>query len=192
MKYLLLLLSVFLFSFDAKQTTDQIGVKGPLTFNNTIFSLSWSHKQSETYILQEYLPAGEKTETYNQMLTLHLFDTDISVADAVGQKVKELNERKKTDAVCQFAALKGPEGKEYVVDFLLSDSKAGKLDIVEFNIYRYFIVNTGKGNALLVYAYTKRSYGEKINSFLKELASTRKSMINEMAQAKVPKLSLKN
>ena len=191
MKPLLIILSVFLLSFETDHSTDRLGVKGPLVFNNTSFALSWTDKPNEHYYIQEYLPAGEKTATYHQMMTIHLFDMDITAEEAVAQKVKELNERKKSDAVCQYAAIKGPDGKEYIVDFLLSESRDGNMSIVEFNIYRYLIVNTGKGKALLVYAYTKRSYGNKIDAFLKALAGNRKEDINQMAKAKIPAINLK-
>ena len=169
---------------------DHLGVKGPLKFDGTHFMLSWTDHPRENYFIQEYLPAGEKTETYHQMMTLHLFLVDIQSADAAAQKVKELTERKKTDPVCQFAVIKGPEGREHIVDFLLSESKQDKVSIVEFNIYRYVPVKTTKGNGMLVYAYTRRSYDDEIDVFLNTLSDTRKKGIALMANASVPLISL--
>ena len=82
------------------EPVDRIGVKGPLTFNKTSFNLSWTDKPNDTYFIQEYLPKDEKAENFNQMLTLHLFDKDIKVKNAVKQKIQELDTRKKTDPTC--------------------------------------------------------------------------------------------
>ncbi|GAB3859036.1 hypothetical protein GCM10028822_34960 [Hymenobacter terrigena] len=170
---------------------DRMGVKGPLTFNQTAFNLSWSGRPSETYFIQEYLPKGEKAEQFNQMLTLHLFDKDIAVKNAVKQKVQELENRKKTDPICNYQVTEGPDGKEFMVDFLLGESKEDKMTIAEFNIYRFKQVDLGnKKRGILIYSLSKRAYGDDITPFLKNLGKDRIDLLNTMLSTQIPSVKL--
>ena len=186
---MLIALSTLLFSFTtiSDNPVDRLGVKGPLEFNKINFKLAWTDKPNDIYYIQEYLPDGEKLESFSQMLTIHLFDTDIKTKDAVGQKVKELTERKKTDAVCNYQVTESPDGKEFIVDFLLGESKDDKMTIVEFNVYRYKQIEISKKKkAIIVYAYSKRSYGDNITNFFKTLKADRTNYLNQMISADIP------
>lgn len=191
-KYLLILTSIFMsFTISNIEPVDRIGVKGPLTFNKTSFNLAWTDKPNDTYYIQEYLPENEKPERFNQMLTLHLFDKNIKVENAVKQKVQELENRKKTDPTCQYQVTEGPDGKEFMVDFLLGESKGDKMTIIEFNIYHYKQVALGnKKKGILIYAYTKRAYGDDITPFLKNLGKERGSLLNVMVESEKPMVKI--
>lgn len=188
MKTILIALSILLFSFTTSDNpVDRLGVKGPLEFNKINFKLAWTDKPNDIYYIQEYLPNGEKLESFTQMLTIHLFDTGIKTKDAVGQKVKELIERKKTDAVCNYQVSESPDGKEFIVDFLLGESKDDKMTIVEFNVYRYKQIEISKKKkAIIVFAYSKRSYGDDITNFFKTLKTDRTNYLNQMISADIP------
>ena len=195
MKTILIAITTILFSFTtiSDNPVDRIGVKGPLEFNQTNFKLVWTDHPNDNYYIQEYLPDGEKVESFNQMLTIHLFDTDIETKDAVGQKVKELTERKKTDAVCNYQVTESPDGKEFIVDFLLGESKNDKMTIVEFNVYRYKQIEISKKKkAIIVYAYSKRSYGDEITNFFKTLKADRTNYLNQMISADIPSVTIEN
>lgn len=187
-KYLLILTVAFCsFTFISDNPVDRLGVAGPLTFNKTNFNLAWADKPKETYYIQEYVPTGEKIERFNQMVTIHLFDTDIKLKNAVQQKIAELNQRKKTDPTCNYQVNESPDGKEFMVDFLLGESKDDKMTIAEFNIYRYKQVDLGnKKKAVLVYAYSKRAYGDDIRPFYKNLREDRANLLNEMIGTEMP------
>lgn len=173
--------------------TDRIGVKGPLFFNGINYNLAWSDKPKDYYYIQEYLPDGEKPENFNQMMTIHLFVTETGVYDAVQQKVKELNRRKNTDPLCNYQVTESPDGKEYMVDFLLSESRGDEMTIAEFNVYRYKKADTGNGeNMLLVYAYSKRSYGDDITGFLTMLKDEKINYLKEMAAVEIPAVNINN
>lgn len=195
MKTTLIALSTLLFSFTtiSDNPVDRLGVKGPLEFNKINFKLAWTDKPNDNYYIQEYLPDGEKPESFNQMLTIHLFDTDIKTKDAVGQKIKELTARKKTDAVCNYQVTESPDGKEFIVDFLLGESKDDKMTIVEFNVYRYKQIEVSKKKkALVVYAYSKRSYGDDITTFFKTLKDDRTNYLNQMISADIPTVTIES
>jgi hypothetical protein len=194
MKQLLLLLSISLFSFTfvSDNAVERLSVKGPLKFNKAKFELAWTDKPSDIYYIQEYLPKGEKLESFNQMLTIHVLDTDIAAEEAVALKVQELGKRKQTDELCNYLVNESPDGKEFIVDFIVSESKNDKVTIAEFNVYRYKQVETGAGEkAILVYAYSNRSYGDAIIPFLKNLKTDRVNHMKEMISAELPAITLK-
>lgn len=175
----------------AQKALNRIGVSGPLDFNKTSFNLAWSDKPNATYYVQEYVPKGERVENFTQMLTVNVYDRDITIEDAVKQKVKWLTERKKTDDVCNFQITNNPDKTEYMVDFVVSESKGDDYTIVEFNVYRYKKVDIGNGKkGILVYVYSQRSYGEEITGFLKNLGEIRTGMLNAMIASVLPTITL--
>ena len=96
MKKYLLLAATFLLAFtnDSAAPIDRLGVAGPLTFGAITYSLAWTTKPSATYYVQEYLPKGEKSADFKQMLALHVITQAADVRSIVGLKVKELEARK--------------------------------------------------------------------------------------------------
>jgi hypothetical protein len=194
MKIFTLALSIALLTFTTTNINpiDNLGVDGPLSFNNTSFELKWSDKPSDIYYIQEYLPSGEDLDNFNQMITIHLFDTDIKLKDAVDQKLSELNKRKETDSVCNYQVTESPDGKEFIIDFLLGESKEDKMTIVEFNVYHYRQIELDNNrNAIAVYAYSKRSYGDNITDFFKTLKEDRISHLNEMISIQKPIINIR-
>lgn len=195
MKNALCLLAILLMSFSTvrEEPTERIGVKGPLEFNETNFTLAWSAHPNENYYVQEYLPKNETAEHFNEMITIHVFVMDVAVDDAVNQKINELTKRKETDKVCNFSVMKSPDGKESILDCLLSSGSNDKVDIVEFIIYRYKQVELKNNKkALLIYSYSKRRYDDKIAQFLGNLKKERTALLNVMTVEKLPEISIKN
>lgn len=193
MKKFLFIFSVLLMSFTMSKDNpiDRIGVTGPLMFNQVSYNLAWSDKPRDTYYIQEYLPEGQNVNSFSQMLTIHLFDVDITIEDAVKNKINELENRIKTDATCNYEVYKSPDGKEIIIDFTLGESKNNEMTIAEFNIYRYRNIELGNNrNGLLVYAYSERSYGEKIQEFYKSLKTERPELISMMSLSELPVISL--
>jgi hypothetical protein len=195
MKIILLALSSMLLSFMtvSDDVTDRIGVMGPLVFNSENYILSWTDKPRDNYYIQEYLNEGEKPESFKQMMTIHLFVTDMSVYDAVQQKGSELTRRKNSDPLCNYQITESPDGKEYMVDFLLSENRGDEMTVAEFNVYRYKQIDLGNGKkGILVYAYSKRSYGDDITPYLIKLKDEKINFLNEMALTDIPEVKLDN
>jgi len=176
---------------DKSEVKDLLGIKGPLEFNSTTFDLAWSDKPRENYYIQEYLPSGESPESFNQMMSVHLFLTDLTVDKMVSKKIGELEDRKKSDPLCNYSSFKSPDGNEIIVDFVLSEDKEGQIPIIEFNAYRYKISDTGNGSkGIIIYAYSKRSYGDDIDSFLVNLKEDRMKYLDEMSKSSIPAVSI--
>ncbi len=182
---------VLVFSSFSSDPIERIGIKGPFTFNQTQFKLAWTAKPNDFYYIQEYLPAGEIPEKFNQMITYYLLDKNVEVKAAVSQKVKELENRKKTDPTCNYVVSESPDGKEFIVDFILSESQGNELSTVEFNVYRYQRVEIKPDQpGVLVCAYSKRAYENEITTFLNRLKDDRVAFINEMISLKIPTVKL--
>ena len=189
--FLLTLLLVAFTPFKRDAPVDRMGVKGPLTFNQKTFNLAWSDHPKATYFIQEYLPKGETSARFNQMLTLHLFTNAATVKDAVSQKVQELETRKQTDVTCHYKVTEGPGGKEFVVDFLLGENISESTAISEFNVYHYKQVDLGgQQKGVLVYAYSERAYGAAVTPFLTTLAQKRTGLVNAMIGTEMPVVKL--
>ena len=127
------------------------------------------------------------------MLTLHLFIKRMSIQEAVEKKVIELEQRKKTDPVCNYVVNESPDGKEFMIDCLFGESKADKMTVVEFNVYKFKQIDLGGDKmGILIYAYSKRSYGDHITKFLKSLKNTRTEYLNVMIEADIPPIRIFN
>lgn len=183
---------VFFLSFALTHdgVTDHLKVPGPLQFNNTSFLLAWSEKPNENYYVQEYLPKGDTLEHFNQLLTLSVLITSITPEQGVNIKMAELEERKKTDPTCKYDVVKSPDGKEWIIDFTMGESKDNLMTIAEFNVYRYKQVELKKKQmALVLYSYSTRGYGKNIVPFYKNLKQERNNLINNMVLVKMPKIN---
>ena len=78
-----------------------------------------------------------------------------------------------------------------MVDFLLGESKGEKMTIIEFNIYHYKQVAFGdEKKGILVYAYSKRAYGDDITTFLKNLRKDRADLLDVMIASEIPTVKL--
>ena len=111
----------------------------------------------------------------------------IKTKDAVLQKISELKTRKKTDPTRNYILNQSPDGKEYMIDFVLGESKNDKMEVEEFNIYRYTqidLANNKKG--ILVYANAKRAYGDDITPFFINLKTDRENLLNSMIATEMP------
>jgi hypothetical protein len=192
MKNIIFGLAITLVSFTTiNNPKNRIGVSGPLKFNKTSYLLAWSDQPTDTYYIQEYLPQGETLEKFNQMMTIHLFNTDLKIKDAVEQKIEELKKRQQTDAVCNYMISENNSSKETIVDFIVSESKDDKLTILEFNIYRYKQIEISKKEkAILVYTYSKRAYGDDITPFFETLGDERTKLLKEMMTTTIPSITL--
>jgi hypothetical protein len=191
MKQILLLFIVSLlvssFTPEKDNAKDYLNIPGPIKFNETDFSLAWSSNPTPTYFKQEYIPAGEVVERYNQMILMEVVYGDLTVEDAVKAQVNVIQQRKKTDQVAQYQIIENPNTGEIILDFLMSAGTKKKLDVVEWNAYRYKAFEDEKGRkGILLFAISRRGYNENIAPFLKGLKDERINMINLLGAYEMP------
>ena len=193
MKITLLTLVLFIGSLISlsADVVDRIGQKDSISFANTTFNLKWSDKPRDNYYIQEYLPANEELASFKQMLTIHLFVTDLAVNSFVDLKVNELIERKKTDLYCKYQVTKNPKGDEFIIDCLMSDGKNNSLAVIEFIAYRCKQIDLGDNKkGILVFSYSNRGYSEEIPKFFENLEEARNTYLKTMIEKEMPIIKL--
>lgn len=169
----------------AQSAKDMLGVPGPIRFQDTEFALAWNSRPSSNYIKQEYVPAGEQPEHFNQMFMIEA-DTEASPETSAAAQVAMLKKRKSTDPVVNYDLIRNDATGEIILDFLMSDSGTGEV-IVEWNAYRYAPLSKAGGVAL--YAISRRGYGDGAKPFLQDLKRNRHPAINALAAFDAPKLT---
>jgi hypothetical protein len=174
------------------QVTNYYGTPDVITFNNIDYNFSWSAHPDARYYKHEYLPKGEVADHFNTMLMLEFIQGDLSAKDAAQAQIKELIKRKKTDVVCNYDMVESPDGKEFILDFLMSDGEADKLRLVEWNAYHYKAYTDKAGhNGVVLFGLSHRAYGGDISAFLKSLHDYRQTNRNEIIKFPIPEIQIK-
>lgn len=164
---------------------DVLGAPGPLTFEGTEFALSWTGA-AEVEAVQEYLPAGQTLESYDEMFIIRTATTSNTPLVAAQNMAAGLEERRGTDPVVNYDLIENEATGEVVLDFLISDSSSGTV-VVEWNAYRYLPLDGG----IVGYAISRRGYGDDgAKAFLTGLKDWRQGSISALATMDVPEVAI--
>jgi len=174
--------------------TQYFDVGNPINFGGEQYYFAWSSRPYDFYMLQEYLPAGETFENYNQMFTVSVMfygDSPFNSAKAVEYKIAELEETKKTDPVCNYNVLEN--NGEYILDFIVSKSDdKGTLEFVEVDIHYYKDITINGIKASYLLFYSKRAYGDDIMPFIESIPSQREKWYKDIMSLNItPKFQFK-
>ncbi len=172
---------------DAPTVKDSMGVPGPLVLSGQEFRLAFVSSPKEGWVLQEYLPAGQKVDSFKDMLTVEAYRSALPLQEAVGQKIAWLNKRKQSDPVVNYRVIQSQSNpNDYILDFIISEGET-----VEWNACRYqYLNNDPKSGALVLYALGRRGYGKDIEPFMLALKEKRPIDIAALAKADFPKAKL--
>ena len=166
-----------------------------ITFNNTLYNLSWSSHPSANYYKHEYLPKGQAAEKFKSMILLEVVTGNVEIKDIVSAKIKELQAMKAANPIVNYESFDNPATGEYMIDFLLSANSAdGKtIMIIERNVYRYkkFTDKSGQTGVLL-FGVSTREYGNNSDAFLTSLKQHKKELVNKLAQFTIPEIVISN
>lgn len=163
-----------------------------LTFDNVQYKLVASYHPNDIYYKQEYIPAGESVDHFNKMVFIDFVITDANSREMLDMKAKEMQERKKNDAVVNYEIMENNADGEYMLDFILSDSKNNKLTVVERNVYRYKSYSDKAGHrGILLFAISQRGYDKDILMFFKNLKTNRVDDINKVGLYNIPDIEIK-
>lgn len=166
--------------------TNHLSTAEQIKLGDKAYNLAWSnnpHGKITGYYKQEYIPAGETVEKFKNMLLIEaIVDPQATIQQYVSGKVKELKERKATDPVVNYNLMENKSTKEVILDFLLSVG-----DIVEWNAYRYKVLESNKG--IMLFAVSKRTYSNS-DEFLKSVKANRITWVNQLATATIPVIKL--
>jgi hypothetical protein len=168
----------------AADTTDRLGVPGPLQFDGSSYQLAWSSQPSPDYVKQEYLPAGDSLPNYREMVLVEALTRDIAVMDAVRSQMELLQQRKANDPLVNMSLMQNPDSGEALLDFVISGrDEQGQL-LLEWNAYRYAVHPQG---GVLLLGISRRAYGDDAaKAFLGELKTQRTADIQALTQAALP------
>lgn len=174
-------------SINVNTVKDYLNVGDSITFKDETYYLGWSANPSEGYYIQEYFPKGEVADHYNQMFTVSVhYMEGLTPEIATAAKVNELEQRKKTDACCNYKVYKN--GDDRMLDFLVSakdPNKPGLLSTVEFDLHLYKQVEIKGKPALQLLFYSKRAYGDDIMPFLHGLTDFRGQATMNMVKSEI-------
>lgn len=173
----------------AQETTDYLGVPGPIKVGDTDYVLAWSSNPQEGYFKQEYLPAGAVPESYESMVMVEFLATDAPINDIVSAQMSMIQQRKATDPVANMAVFNNPETGEILLDFLLSAKDENGEFIVEWNGYRYVESAFEGQRGSMLFAISERAYGDENSAaFLGTLGEFKAQRILDLTRADLPDL----
>lgn len=159
----------------AQNVEDVLDVKS-FNFQGTDYHLGWgAHNSSQC--IQEYFPKGQVPESYTDMFTISVFTNivdGVTPTMAVAAKEAELEARKeKTKDVWNWSVMTNEETNEACIDFVCCSGKDGKLDVVEFDVHRYRMIQVDGKPALQLLFYSHRAYGDDITGMMNNLKDIR-------------------
>lgn len=168
--------------------TEYLSIKD-FIFQNNKYNLSWSIKDKNHY-KQEYLRTNDTLSNFNKMIFVDVLLTEANIKEFVSAKMQEIEKRKGSDPVANYQVIENEQTGEFLLDFLIS-----KGDLYEWNAYRYKAINTNKGKAILLFAYSFRSFEGadlKLDDFFPYLKKNRMDLINNIANFKLPSVIIKD
>lgn len=189
--FFVVLISVFGFFKAQDQITDLLSIPGPIELDGTEFFLNWSKQPSKTLFRQQYLPRDENIADYNQLLDFSFFNKEIEMELAVRQKVEMVQQRAEKDKFAKVNVTESPDGKEFIVDYFISETPPKGNSFVEYNVYRFKQFEVGKQKSFLMLSYAKRLYGD-LKSSAKSLAKDRDHLMATMIEYKIPEIKVVN
>ncbi|QCI67567.1 hypothetical protein [Phreatobacter stygius] len=163
--------------------TDRLGLPGPIRFAGVDHALAWTSRPTPNYFKQEYLPAGQRLETYQQMFIVEVSASGATPETAVAAQIAMLDRRKGTDPVVNYQVIRNPGSGEIILDFLMSAPQGDGI-VVEWNAYRY----VARADGVALFAISRRGYGAAARDFLTALRGSRMEAINALARLDLPAL----
>ena len=187
--FLLLLITTLSLTKAQENARDLLSIPGPIELDGTEFFVTWSKPLSKTLYRQQYLPRDESIENFNQLLDFSYFTKEIDMELAVRQKVESIQNREETDRFAKVNVTESPDGKEFVVDYYISETPKKGEPFVEYNIYRFKPYDNGISKNFLILAYAKRIYGDQ-KSAAKALAKQRDHLMAMMIEYQIPEIKV--
>lgn len=173
----------------AQDTTDYLGVPGPISVGDTDYALSWSSNPQAGYFKQEYLPEGAVPESYETMVMIEFLATDLPISDVIAAQTAMIEQRKGTDPVANMAIFSNPDSGEILLDFVLSAKDENGEFILEWNGYRYVESEFDGQRGSMLFAISERAYGNSASeTFLRNLREFKAQRILDLSSADLPEL----
>lgn len=187
--FLALLISSFSFSNAQENETSILSFPNPIEYDGTEFYITQSKQRSKTLFQEQYIPRDENLQNFNQLLDFSFFNKEIETELAVRQKVESVQQREKKDKFAKVNVSESPDGKEFIVDYFISEAPESGDPYIEYNIYRFKNIENGSQKSFLIMSYAKRMYGD-LKSSAKALAKQRDHLMATMIEYKIPEIKV--
>ena len=175
---------------NAQETaTSILSFPNPLEYDGAEFYLTHSKQRSKTLFQEQYIPKDENLRDFTQLLDFSFFNKEIEIELAVRQKVESVQQREKKDKFAKVNVSESPDGKEFIVDYFISEAPENGDSYIEYNIYRFKNMENGGQKSFLIMSYAKRMYGD-LKSATKALAKQRDHLMTTMIEYKIPKIKI--
>jgi hypothetical protein len=181
-------MSIALFAFVPASVVDYISVPGPVVFHKESYALAWSFSD-KNYYKQEYIRAGDSLEKFNKMILIDVLVGGLTPKGLVAEKIQEIEKRKGQDSVANYKSFENDKTGEYVLDFLVSEG-----ELYEWNVYRYKLITTNNGKAVLLFGFSFRSFKgaqTSIADFFNNFEKNRNDLIPAVSTYKLPAINIK-
>ena len=169
--------------------TSILSFPNPIEYDGTEFYIIQSKQRSKTLFQEQYIPKDENLRDFNQLLDFSFFNKEIEIELAVRQKVESVQQREKKDKFAKVNVTESPDGKEFIVDYFISEAPENGDSYIEYNIYRFKNMENGGQKSFLIMSYAKRMYGD-LKSAAKALAKQRDHLMATMIEYKIPEIKV--
>ncbi|OWR14501.1 hypothetical protein [Chryseobacterium sp. VAUSW3] len=187
--FLALFISSFSFSNAQENEMSILSFPNPIEYDGTEFYITQSKQRSKTLFQEQYIPRDENLQNFNQLLDFSFFNKEIETELAVRQKVESVQQREKKDKFAKVNVTESPDGKEFIVDYFISEAPENGDSYIEYNIYRFKNMENGGQKSFLIMSYAKRMYGD-LKSAAKALAKQRDHLMATMIEYKIPEIKV--
>ena len=175
---------------NAQETeTSILSFPNPIEYDGTEFYIIQSKQRSKTLFQEQYIPKDEDLRDFNQLIDFSFFNKEIETELAVRQKVESVQQREKKDKFAKVNVTESPDGKEFIVDYFISEAPENDDSYIEYNIYRFKNMENGGQKSFLIMSYAKRMYGD-LKSAAKALAKQRDHLMTTMIEYKIPEIKV--
>lgn len=174
------------------EVIDRLNIPGPLTFRENEYILTWSKQNSPTWAQQQYILRDDDFNNYKELINFSYFDKEIDMDTAVKQKVEYVEKRKdRTQDKYSFVSVtESPDGKEIVVDYLVTVVPQEGESYAEYNIDRFKSFEAGGKKSFLIFSYSKRLAGD-LKYASKSLSKERSRLMEGVITMAIPPITYK-
>lgn len=170
----------------SSEVVNYLGTTKVIDFDGVAYPLAWSHPPQGVYYIQEYLPAGQTFEAYEDLFIVDLYkDASVTLKAAVKEKTDWLDQRKKADPTTNYKIKQNAKTNEYIVDLIISEG-----NVVEWNVIRYAAYEEeGKYAGVKTFTMSKRGYAG-MSAFVDKSYSTKTKLVKLFAELDFPEIKL--
>lgn len=174
------------------EIVDRLNIPGPLTFDSNEYFLTWSKQNSSTWAQQQYLLRDDDFKNYKELINISYFDKEIDMENAVRQKVDYVQNRKdrSQDKYSFVNVTESPDGKEIIVDYLVTVVPKDSESYAEYNFDRFKNYDAGGKKSFVIFSYSKRLPGD-LKYAVKSLSKDRSRLMEAVISTAIPPVTYK-